>query len=403
MSTAVFRDASPEQSNFRHLVYDIGWFGLALATTTRFLSIYAIHVGANAAQISLLTALPALMLLITSLWGGWWRTRYPDTVKAVFWPSLGFRLMFLLPAFTPFLPATWQPYWLLLAVTLPAIPQGIGGVVFLVLMREAVPEHRYPLLQSQRFMVMNITIAVSALACGLWLESAPFPLNYQAMFLLAFVVTLVSLWHVMRVRPQYVAPVRRPQLFSRDLWRQPNLREMIFAIGVTHVSFFVIMPLVPLHLVDNLGATEGFIAAFGLAELLGGAGIAALAGRLVRRAGTRPLMGVAMLFTALSAVLIALAPALWLTLPAAFLLGASWTLVAINIIAYMNELSPDDYAGEYATVYTQAVGLSTFVGPVLGGMLAGANIHLVTLLLLGAGMRLVAGWLLLVPARPRAA
>lgn len=93
--------AAAEQSNFHHFVLDIAWFGLALAATTRFLSVYAIRLGATPVDLGWISSLPALVLIISAALGGWWMRRYGDPVKALFMPGLGYRLMFLLPALVP--------------------------------------------------------------------------------------------------------------------------------------------------------------------------------------------------------------------------------------------------------------------------------------------------------------
>lgn len=175
-----------EQANYYHLVMDIAWFGLALPATTRFLSVYAIHLGADVTVLTWLASLPAFILLFAASLGNWWMRRHSSSASAVFWPALGFRLAFLLPALTPFLPANFQSIWLILSLALPALPQGLASVAFLVMFREAVDDKQVPPLLSRRSLALNMAVGLSGLALGAWLERAPFPFNYQAMFLLAF-------------------------------------------------------------------------------------------------------------------------------------------------------------------------------------------------------------------------
>lgn len=384
------------EPNLYHFVMDIAWFGLALATTTRFLSVYAIHLGATASHLAWMTALPALVMLIASTFTGWWRSRYANSQRAVFWPAVGFRLSFFLLALTPLLSPTWQPIWLIAVLTLTAIPQGIGGVIFLVLMRESVSTNHWNILNSRRHMAMNATIAIGALAAGIWLERGVFPLNYQVMFLVGFLATLISLWHVMRVKPIYTTPPTTTTIFNRDLWRSPGLWRIVLVLMLTHLPFFMVYPLVPLQLVHNLGATEGFIAVFGLAELAGGVLVAGWAARWIGQWGYRHILTGAMIGTGFAVGMIALTPALWMTVPAAVVLGASWTLVGIGIMSVMIEYTPPEDSTRYNTIFIQGIGLATFIGPLLGDALIATGLDLIVVLLVGAGVRVVAGWLLLV-------
>ena len=51
-------------------------------------------------------------------------------------------------------------------------------------------------------LALNLAVGIGALTFGIWLEKAPFPLNYQVMFMLAFLFALASLWHCIRVQMQ---------------------------------------------------------------------------------------------------------------------------------------------------------------------------------------------------------
>ena len=58
------------KQRFHHLYGDIGWYGLTAGTTIAFLAVYAARIGANAFQIGMITAGPALVNLIFTLPAG---------------------------------------------------------------------------------------------------------------------------------------------------------------------------------------------------------------------------------------------------------------------------------------------------------------------------------------------
>src|SRR5215510_11938822 len=101
MNSSVEFSQPTERDNFRHFVGDMAWFGLALAATSRFLSVYAIRLGADDLQIGLLASIPAILLAFSSPLGAWWRRHHESTVKALFWPGMIFRMIFVLPIFAP--------------------------------------------------------------------------------------------------------------------------------------------------------------------------------------------------------------------------------------------------------------------------------------------------------------
>lgn len=392
VTTSYGSDSTSEQANFHHLVVDIVWFGLAMAATSRFLSLYAIRLGASPEQLNWLAALPGIALLLSAGLSGWWRRRYPDTIQAIKLPGLTFRLVFLLPAFAPFFPMEWQPIWLILAVSLTALPQGIAGAIFIVLMRETVSAKRMTTLLSRRTLMMNLAIAAGALAFGVMLEKVPFPYNYQLMFGVAFLFTLISYWHVVSVRvifPEPPPPPKRRDKAAR-IWHSPRFIQVAFITFIIHAAFFSVIMIAPLRMVEDLNAGEGFIAMFGMAELIAGASVAVFTDRIIRSIGSRALVAASMLATALSALLIALAPSLELTLVAALLSGGAWAAASIGIFAFLLENTPDGDSTPAAVAFQQLIAAGIFVGPMLGNILVDWNLSLVDILIAGAILRLLA-------------
>jgi MFS family permease len=384
-----------ERANFRHLVLEVTWYGLALAATSRFLSVYAIRLGATPADLGWITSLPFIVLLGSTTLSIRWRSKFTNTIKAIFLPSLGFRFVFLFPALTPLFPEHLRPAWLIVSAALAALPQGISSTLFVALLKEAVPEEQLTALTSRRTVGMNITLGIAALVFGFWLEHVPFPINYQVMFLTAFVMALVSQLELMQVKVQ-PAPVVLPQPGESrtNPLQSPNFQKTIFIAVAIHIGFFAILPVVPLHLVETLGATEGFMALFGIAEIGSAALISLFTSRIIARIGNRKMVGLAMLCTALAALIMALAQSLPITLVAGALSGASWTAATIGLFGTFVESThevPHSDMMRYTTVYHQLIFIAAFVGPMIGSNLANAGVHLVVVMLIGVIFRVVTG------------
>lgn len=403
-----------ERGNFHHLVREIAWFGLALPATARFLSIYAIRVDATTSELGWISSLPALVLLFSAALGSWWIHHYRNSVQAVFWPALAYRFVFLLPVFTPFLPVDWQPAWLILSVTLPALPQGIASVVFVVMMREAVNKAQLTSLLGRRALAMNVCVAIGALIFGVLLEKAPFPINYQTMYVVAFVLALVSMLHIVRIRVNAnnaakIASQTMPAVTSEVLaaaptlparpapvkkvspWRVGKFQRVAVAAALLHMAFFSVFPITPLYLMQRMDATEGFMAIFAFVELASAGLIAILADRIVKHYGNPALMMISIVSTGLASVIIAFSPNLNPTLIAAALTGAGWTAAGIGLFGYFADHTPMEESARYVTAYHQIIFLAMFIGPMFGTMLANKGINLAFVLLVGAALRITSG------------
>jgi MFS family permease len=394
MRLALPAPKTQEDSNFNHLVYDIAWFGIAFPAINRFLSVYAIHLGADSTQLTWMASLPSFVLLFAASMGARWLNRYEDSARATLLPGLGYRLAFLLPALTPFMPAGFQSTWLVLSIAIPAIPQGIAGVTFLVMIRESVSEKQITALASRRSMVFSIALAISGLLMGVWLERAPYPLNYQILFGFAFLMALMSSWHITRVvpSPEHSKPAAKDAARPKvNPFKSPVFQLVGFIIFVTHMSFFSVAALVPLHLVKNLGASESFMGLFGLAELAASATIALFTAQLIARFGSRTMIAVGMVGTGMSLLIVASAISLPVTLIGSAIGGASWTATAIGLFSLFSELTPINERTPYTVAYNQSIYIAMFVGPLIGKSLSSMGLSLVSILIIAAGMRVVAG------------
>lgn len=401
------------KANFFHLVADVAWFGLALAASTRFLNMYAIRLGATPFELGLLTSLPGLSLLVATMLSGWWRKKFKTTLGALFLPGLIFRLIFFLPVFAPLFPSHLQVVWLIASITVPAIPQAIAGVIFLVMMRESVSHDSWNRLNGYRTLAMNLGIALGAVGCGLLLNTVAFPTNYQLMFVLAFSFTIVSFFHVMRVKTPYPATIAAamnsaaangdssaidvPETETAQpktrLWLTPSFQTAAFVTLLAHLAFQSVNSLLTLY-VERMGADEAFLSVSGLVELMAGASVALFAHRIINRVGIRTFITISVAGLALAAFALVAAPTLNLTLIASALTGASWSMTIIGAIGFFYERIPQEHLHSGTMAYQQVVSVAQFIGPMIGAALATSGISLAMVLFIGGTLRLGAAFLI---------
>jgi len=396
-SPNMFKNVDLAEANFRHLVMDIAWFGLALAATSRFASAYAIRVGATATEVNLLVALPGIVMLISTLFTGWWRRKFNNAVSAQCYPGLFFRFVYLLPAFTPLFPMSLQPAWLIFSLTAPALAQGIAGAIFLEFMRLSVPQERVARLFSRRALSLNIMLMIGSVFFGVVLEGFPYPTNYQVMFLFAFALSLISLWHVNLVKVPDDQPIMmtddnqvRPIISQWEIWKMPNFIWVALVAMFGHISYVIIAGVIPLRLMNELGASEGYIALFGLIELAVAATSAYFTDKFVRRIGAQKLAAYGLFITAIAAFILAISTRLDLALFSAVASGCGWLFATNGMNILLIERTPREYASVTSNGYQQVVGIGIFLGPILGSLLVGMNLSLVQILFVAVGLRILA-------------
>jgi len=127
------------RSNFVHLYFDIGWFGILSGSAAGFLGVYLTRLGAAGLHIGLLSATGAMVSLLLAIPAGRWLERRPVS-RAVFWASIAQRSFYLLWIPLPWLLNAQGQIWAMISFAfLMAIPATALGVGFNALFASAVP------------------------------------------------------------------------------------------------------------------------------------------------------------------------------------------------------------------------------------------------------------------------
>lgn len=152
-------------------------------------------------------------------------------------------------------------------------------------------------------------------------------------------------------------------------------------------------PIVPLVVQDILTQPRFLNSASGVLTSVSGVSSALAApsfGRLADRYGGRGLLIACALFSAAAMVMQALAPAYWVLILAQAFLGVAIGGTLAIISAYIGRTAPEGRAGSAYGLDAMAVSLSNFIGPSVGGWLAGA-LSLRTPFYVGSALMALAG------------
>ncbi|MGB9591541.1 MAG: MFS transporter, partial [Candidatus Kryptoniota bacterium] len=395
------------RANFRYLYADIFWYGVLAGSTIAFLSVYVARLGGNSFQISLLTAIPAVINLFLSLPSGNWLETQPlhsATTRTLFLHRLGYLILIFLPwLFTPH----WE-IWAIVFVTLVMyIPGTIQAIGFNALFAAVVPPEWRAEVVGKRFAIQSFSITVTSLLCGQILDRISFPLNYQIVFAIGGVAAMLSTLAVARLifdkhkkdaklgkrtdfrwinfktfrqksRIESVSPSPSnksalsylsfkdlPKLLRVDLIRSPY-GAFMGAYLIFYLVQYVPIPLFPLILVRLLHLTDGEIsfanAIFYTSMLIGSMGIS----RLSNRFGHRWVLIV-------SGGLIFIFPLIYAVAKNAYLVwvnnligGIIWAGVNNGAINRLMERVPENDRPAHMALYNVVLNLGMLSGSLLG-------------------------------------
>jgi MFS family permease len=387
------------RNNFRHLYADIFWFGVLSGSTMAFVSIFAARLGATGLQIGLLTAGPALINLLFSLPAGRWLEGQP-LVRASFWSALLYRLGYLAFIALPCLAgSSGQILALILITLLMSLPGTTLAIGFNALFAEVVPEEWRAEVVGKRNAILAVSMTVSTLLSGRLLSWFPFSVNYQIVFALGAVGAALSTYHLARLHAGSSNP---PPVRTASTWRSLGRFDLLrgpFAWFLAAYLFFYssqyfCLPLFPLVYVNILKLSDGMISLgnglFYTSMFLVSLRLNSLAVRFGHR---RLLAAGAVLFAGYPFFLgLARGPGLYWVATA--IGGVAWGLVSASMLNRLMDRVPKDNRSAGMAFHNIVLSLGILIGSLVGPLVAN-TLGAQPAVLLGSGLRLLAGLLML--------
>jgi len=385
------------------------------------LSIYATRLGASGFQISLLTAAPAVVNLLFSLPAGRWLERLP-LVRVSFRSAALHRLGYLVLIPLPWLFSEQGQIYAIVVVTfLMSIPGTLMAISFNALLAEVIPPDWRAEVVGKRNALLAISMTGATLLCGQLLDNIAFPLNYQVVFGIGLVGAVVSSYHLSRLHLSKWAEsteARRPSFGlgrakGRGLlgvWRSAIRQErkpllqfellhgtmgkFMFSYLVFYTFQYVPLPIFPLAYVRLLHLTDGQIG-LGSALFYGTMVLASLQlSRMSNRWGHHRLLAFSALCFGQYPLLLGLAEGAKLYWVACFVGGGIYAFLSASLINRLMEVVPEDQRPPFMALHNLVLNLGILFGSLTAPALSGW-MDLQYVLLLGAGLRFLAGLLLL--------
>ena len=403
--------AIPRQyhATFRHLYYDIAWFGVLSGSVVNFMSIYATRIGASGLQIGLIGAMSAVVNLFLAIPAGRWLSKR-NTNRSIFWSSVFYRLGFVFFIFLPWLfNNNGQVIAIILITFFMAIPLTPLGVGFNALFAEAVPDRFRAHVAGTRNIMLAITFILTSLVSGYILNNVSFPLGYQIVFGIGAFGAAMSSYHLYFVRPvqdDTPAPQTDPEpepapakqtesprgFFSAlrlDILSTP-FNKVLFALFVFHLAHNLTTPVYPVYNVrvlelndNNLGISQ---ALYYLTMLIGSTQLR----NIVHRLGHKKVTGLGVMGMSLYPLLLAFTHEVWQFYAIALIGGFTWAWTNGAYANYMLERIPPDDRPSHLAWYTIILNLAILGGSV-GGSAIATGIGLSSALILFGLLRILAG------------
>jgi len=414
MLSKIFRQTAvpPEyRSNFLHLYFDIGWFGVLSGSAVNFLNIYATRIGASGLEIGLIGAMSAIVNLFLAIPTGRWLQTQP-TDKAIFWSSVFYRAGFFTFIFLPWLFDDASQVTAIIIITfLMAIPLTPLGVGFNALFAESVPSEYRAHVAGIRNVMLALTFMFTSFISGYILDQVTFPIGYQIVFGIGAFGAAMSSYHLYFVRPLQTDLPTLPSypkpdapknflsprvLFSSlrlDIWKT-KFKRVLIGLFAFHTAQYLAVPIFPLFNVRVLNLNDNEIgigtALFYLTVLLGATQLRNFAHKM----GNRKVTGWGVLGLALYPLMLAFSNNVWHFYGISLFGGFVFAMINGALANYMLEHIPANDRPSHLAWYTIILNAAVLIGS-LGGPAFADVTSLFTALVIFSVLRLISGFIIL--------
>jgi len=397
------RHPSLEDKNIRFLYLDTACMGLIGGGIGAFISVFLVRLGASSFLVSLLTSLPAIVMMLLSIPAGLYVERQRDLVRFTSVGRLVHRSFYLLVALLPFLLHHGLVEAIVVAYGLQAISTAFINVSWTGVIAEVVPVKRRPRVNGGRWALVSLVTAGVVAGFGYMLERMAFPINYQIVFVISFLGGMLNVYFFSRIRLPADRPAQAPSVQANTLAGRvrryvnsfsetPAFLRYLFTTFVLRFGLNLPAALYSIYWVRYLNASDAWIGwrttAANLALIVG----YLIWGRIASRKGHHIVLIVCTIALGAYPVLTALTPSqAWLPLVA--LVGGFFT-TGINITFFdtLLHVCPADKRPGFIALNAVFAQLAIFLAPMIGSLLserfgiraaffAAGSIHLLAVLL----------------------
>ena len=379
--------------NVHHFILEIAWWGITVGFLVNYLSIYIVHLRASSLLVGALTFGPMLVATFGQLPAARLLRRFGNRRKWMINSIFATRITYLFIAVLPLVISKWLAEITIFIIIIQAIPATIAGISVLTTLADAVPINRMAEVMGKRMAAYGLTVTISNLLAGQILARLPFPVNYQIIFSLGFVASMVGLWHLGRLEiSDYVPESSYHENFLIVLKRTINIfpfTGFIIASFMLNLALGMLAPLVPLFYVHQLGASDlqiSILVAVGSATVMIGS---ILLQNISYRIRHERLLAIGVAGYALYPILYSISPSVWWLIPFCIWANFFGAAIAASQFTDLVNLTPTNNRAEFIGVYTMAVNSAVFVGSLSAGLLGEFSINLLQGLRLAAGITLL--------------
>ncbi|NLS77529.1 MAG: MFS transporter [Chloroflexi bacterium] len=369
-----------EDRNALFVAVDGVTVGLSSAAGS-FLSVFVVRLGADAFWVSLLSSLPALIHLTLTLPLSRLVERRQQIVRLFAWTRLIGRFNFVLISLLPFfLHNEAAARAIVIMWAAEAILTTVQELSFTLVMNRSVSRERRASQMSGRWTAMGVADIISLAIAGQVLERIAFPLNYQLLFFVSFLIGLLGFGAInqVKLREEALAPARPPAAGSAWQRLRSSAAEILERKAFVHfetgrniywLGLSMVLPLISIFWVKDLQASDAWVSYFGTTFTAATLFFYGFWVRMKRKRGTRWALLASALGRSLYPLFVSLTQSPLAMLAAACFHGVVFAGVNILFFEASLDTMPRGQETRFLAVRQTVISLTGAIGPPVGALL----------------------------------
>ena len=341
-----------------------------------FIGIFAISLGASDNQIAALSSWPALVSLFAMIPGARFVDTFPRKKKLVAIFQVLNRAFFVGLAFLPMIivSADKRPAVLVAAVALMNLPGAIANVSWQSFIGGVIPAERRAEAFAKRNQLMGACGAVASLIAGRIMGVLRFPVGYQVMFLVGFLLALLEIASLLQIEEgeaelATVTHQKKPLgfvAFLREAKARPQYFRFAAASLVFHFGWQMGWPLFTKFQVQELLATPQWVSLFGVCSTIGSTMAYPVWAKFSTKKGNKYMLNFAAAALALTPLFYATSTALWMLAVWSMIMGISIAGIILLLFNTLLEVSPTEGRTQYIAYHNTATSMTAVLAPYVG-------------------------------------
>ena len=377
------RNQSQEGRNIRNLVLQTALLGVTNGGILSFIPVFLARSGASSLEVSLLTSLPAMLSVFLAIPAGVYVGRQRNLVRTGTRYFLPIYFTYLVVALLPFLAliGPWADRAIIWGAVifwgLSAVFNVVAITAWMAAIAQAIPPRRRPAINGLRLSLLGLISAASVAGFGRVLDILPFPENYQLVFAISSVASLISLFFFSRVRleeavsangpePEKKTPLQRLKGFIANFIENKNFLRFSASAFVYRWGLFTPIALYSIYWVNHLDATDTMIGLRSTIEQLTMAAAFYFWGRVATAKGFRLVLIISSAGYALYPILTGVVSTMAWLLPVSVVAGFFVGGINISFFEAFLKSCPDDKRPTFIAMNNFLANIAAFSAPLVG-------------------------------------